>query len=365
MFEQSITSEIRHSNRIISRPLPAIGEYVIDAFPADLRRAAGGQEEIRQELSRHIDALVKRDSVALTHLSGEDEKRLALLDLMVLHNGLIKVGAEVPRTLATAADELSTFLGQPTWLTYELIVRANPPQDVRSFTGLETEKLFYLNHEKFERSMEPVLVGLRRIISDFEDVHRGITSFEGQYQRLADHFDICGESLREALKSLAWFMRMNVDDFNEFRPFFIEQPGKPGASGLFSGHLQAFSLALAGNRLGHSLHRVEQLLQFYPQVEQEVLKWSLEAAHKDGCLVDYLQSPEVEQSVFQQAMLIIKAEKNFLSAHRQMIRRALPQQYTENQGGTGGRPIKTFIDGTIQVYTEILAELGVRSREKE
>jgi hypothetical protein len=347
-----------------TRPLPHVSSFVVDQLPQELENISSSQgakqTAMQLALSSNVSSLIGKDLPALAALSEDDDKRLALLDLMMIYNGLTVVGCAVPQEVRDASAQLSSDLKEPAWLTYGLLIRANPFHDTRSFSGKESEEMFYRYHELIEKDMEPVITALRIIMKDFEDVAAGELTFAGQAGRLDAHFQRCTAGLRDVHKRLAWFANLNIADFNQFRRFFIEEDGKPGASGLFSGHMQAFSIALSGKRLGPAFGRVLGLLDYYPQVDMDMLKWALGAAQAGNSLADHLEQPGIEQQVIAQSLEIMKAQGNFLKIHRASIKRALPEGYAQNAPGTGGRPIKSFIDGTIQVYDDAVTKIQQR-----
>jgi hypothetical protein len=133
-----------------TRPL-LLSHYVCEELPEILSKIRKGTLEVR-ELESQVAERCENQSLKdqfenLLACGSPARQRLALLDLTMLQSAVELSRGKIPAELITLVDSLAERLGAPPVLTYGLIVRDNPPCDMRGFcTGHvgDVERSFYL-----------------------------------------------------------------------------------------------------------------------------------------------------------------------------------------------------------------------------
>jgi len=148
-----------------NRPLGPLSDYVVEEFPADLKRFQEFRDDLKGKPTRAlgIDIIkVEKDRlmIGIERLIAsrpikfhQSEFGVARLDVMMLEAGLRAHGINSGSLLMCFVQYLSNETGQKPILSYQDIILHNPPGDMRTFTDGacgKQEADFYIGHQMIE-----------------------------------------------------------------------------------------------------------------------------------------------------------------------------------------------------------------------
>jgi tryptophan 2,3-dioxygenase len=233
-------------------------------------------------------------------------------------------------------------------LNYELIILANPPDAVRTFTAGatgEVERSFYLGHQEIEARFEELCLTLTRA----RDLLEGGNKRGGLL--LVEHGrDILAEATREFHER---FAAMSPEAFNKFRLFLTGAQGYEGPSGLHSATVHASRFLIFGDALNFRADFIERHRPYYPTCHAEILEEGLNAVRDGRALVDLARvssDPEVRRGVGELA----EEMRLHTTKHFAVVKRML----SDLSGlGTGGQPMGAFLRQAFDKMKEVSDEL--------
>lgn len=340
----------RHDVHVTSemRPLGALSNFVVSEFPEILERLrdkVSTATDIAKLLEQKLDAYSLSDQIdELIHTEDPNRSRVAALDLAILTTGLEKHKVPIPTHIQSGQNRVCSLLGIPTCLTYELIVLANPLEDLRTFTRSEigkAEQLFYADHSAVERSLLPAVESIGSAV--------GLLSLDAQ-ERFASRCVslICNAQRhyirsREQMKHFYGGDEISVEAFSVFRQYLNGNQEHPGPSGLFSPGEHSLRLLTFGTALPDRIRLVERLIVYFPSEDQAKLIRIAKAASRGESLYQILKDPKVTLSsdvriVVRELMeQIVEGMKDHLS----FVKRYLGQ----NVPGTAGMSFEFLENG--------------------
>jgi len=179
-----------------------------------------------------------QDSV-VRHLNIEDlpnkDLSVNLFDLTFISRGFrVRTDVDETASFASKLKVLGCFANQRPYVTYDGLISTNSRfkhDEIRTFTGLESEKQFYIGHQIIEEIFDQIMYLLQDDLFEDLRVNR-----------------VC-ELLKEVYTSGFDYIIDNVpvDDFNQFRPFFTTLNGVSGPSALYSPSMPCLENVLYGS----------------------------------------------------------------------------------------------------------------------
>lgn len=327
---------IKHTAHEINptRPLGSLSNFVVKELPQYVQRLIRGDTEAQDEFVTQVTSLID-EAQKLAAQADSTSTQLMLLDLLMIDTVInVHTIAFQSSVFSELVDDLRKIAQiEVPVLTYELIVRSNPLTDLRTFTGLEAENVFYRGHELIERSATSALTSIGKVLTSdgsFEQLMAGVTA-----------------SLREINQHMDPIFRMSESDFLTFRPYFEARKPYRGPSGLFSAQMTALSLLLFGRETLDRPHfDAKKNASYYPRGDMPSLTFAFE--HSESC-VDKAFLPQ-EKNVLrgaQEAYILI------MKKHRGLVHKFLSTM--TNGMGTGGTPnYLSFLDTGIKILQQNL-----------
>ena len=243
------------------RPLEAVSDFVIEAFPEMLELSP----HVLVEQSKKLLASLSQEVVSRTTSSGWPS--VASLDVKMFEAGIVHSGLTPPPRLTELVDQLSA--GETPALTYEELVLANPAGDLRRFTrGTvgETEKAFYREHYFIEECLERAILKVRSAVEEL--LPNMVLAHDPDVPAATQAHTGVEDDLLLVIASTAKLGQMPEGHFEVFRKYLNSNPLRnlKGPSGAFTARIPLLELLFRGNELPVEYTRyLETNWQYFPR----------------------------------------------------------------------------------------------------
>lgn len=309
------------------RPLGALSNFVCEQLPVALREPGTLVDTVIDLINRTFPGeavtmaapgpfggVVTKPS--LGPFGNERVRAIARLDLKMLQAAIENSGLRTPGELAALIERFRG--GTLPVLTYEDIVLANPPDDMRTFTDGnvgETEKLFYRTHQLIEAALESVLPTIAKCcetgaVSDLGDVEGAIGVLSRGTEELS---------------------HMAPGHFDQFRRYLNGYCGMKGSSGMFSESIPRLEVLLRGELPPKYRDQLVRDWEYYPVGDRPKLEHAIVLAwHKKSL---------IQRALTNDALRIrVEAIIALLDQWRSVHMRAVFRQLKPTDIGTGAVP---------------------------
>ncbi len=353
MLDQSVlpAAVVGDSIDTRNRPLGALSEFVVSNFRPFLRR--GREDGDFEPLLAAVNHLVRGEALSdavqnLIVSSDADAVRLGALDCEMLITALTHHKLPIPPELSNAEATLCGHLGIPRCLSYELIVRANPEIETRTFfdgVAGSAERLFYLDHEAVEKALVEGVkcaeAGVNLLAAYMEGSRQGIDP--ARIERL---FAQAGRSHALAVGRMIRFYggeEIRPEDFVQFRVYLEGQNGKPGPSGLYSPGEHSLRMLVFGQALPDRVRLVEQHLAYFPSDDQADLTRIRRGVMRGDSARDLVMRGGAPTGVAREVEKLMGQIVVDMESHLQFVARFLGLD--PNLTGTAGRGVAFLRSG--------------------
>ncbi|MBI5644793.1 hypothetical protein HY970_01720 [Candidatus Kaiserbacteria bacterium] len=313
---------------IAKRPLGPLSDFVANGGLAEALEPPADTH-----VYERIEILLESLSEAfVAHVVRSEHASVARLDVLMVERGLMHIGCKIPRKLEGLVELFSDE--QLPSLTYEDLVMANPPDDVRAFTrGAigETERMFYLRHALIEVQLAAMASAMRTAIenSDDEAATRALASVDGFAENVLNYSRKVGRQDVEHFK----------DHARGFRRFLMSHPtrGHKGPSGEFSPGIPIVDMLLHGDHLGIAqFDYIAERMEYYPIRTRESMESAREWVKRSKTLVTRWQRGSRAEQLWDRVESIGKFLNAFRALHLRVVPRQIPEVRSGPIGGTGG-----------------------------
>ena len=346
--------------RIPNRPLGRFSDFVVAELPASLTAIRKGRSDYSNlnELSHELIEGLTPDVMA-TATATQDNADLALLDLLIMDNALVRTTGPNPK-LTALDDSLAAANDRPPIITYEDVVLTNPLYtDCRLHTNEEiglSERDFYIAHREIEGDLDVLIDTSKEVIYILkqDDLNTIGNVAEMLHTAGLRWVDI------NARMELLW-KAMPKEHFITIRDYFLSHPIRTtpdgekykGPSGAFTAKIPVFEILFAGETMKpEQFHYFKDNEMYFPRKGREEIQDALQYLEEGSTLTQLaslLGNPPILKTELDQFDHYLN---QFRGMHYAGIKHQIPGAVEGNVSGSAGEvKVGQFLKGRMIKHT--------------